>query len=344
MKKSKFLQRTLGIAALSAMIPAFNSFAQKAEVSSKTGKGLYEIVHNTSNGSLYVAAAGSRGEKNAWLYKLDGKSLAATDSINLSEAPGYGLGINNKTQTVYTSNTRNNSVNAIDLKTGKVTIIAPPFEKSHTRELVIDEKLNKIYVSDVGKPSKIWVIDGNTNTLEKVIENTGESTTGMALDSKKQLMYITNLGTNEVAVLDLKTEKVLRSFPSGAEGAVNIELDEKTNRLFVANQTTGAITVLDAASGELIKTIPTGEGALGIRYDPKNERIFVANRKAGTVTVIDSKNYEVLADLKTGTYPNTVAVDMKTGNAYVTNKAQSKRDDPSFVDPSGDIVTLITFE
>ncbi len=320
-----------------------DALAQSADVKSKVGKGLYEIVYNSGNDAVYVAAAGSRGQNNAWIYKLDSKTLQPIDSINVSEAPGYGLGVNNKTQTLYTSNTRNNSVNAVNLKTGEVKTIVPAFEKSHTRELVVDEKANKVYVSDVGKPSRIWVIDGNSNTLEKVIENTGESTTGMALDSKKQLLYVTNLGTNEVATIDLKTDKIVKTFPSGAEGAVNIELDEKTNRLFVANQTSGVLTVLDAETGNLLKSIPTGEGALGVRFDAKNERVFVANRKAGTVSVISSKTLEKITDLATGTFPNTVAVDPKSGNAFVANKAQSKRDDPSFVDANGDVVTLISF-
>lgn len=344
MKKSKLIRHSFALIGLMAMGPMGATFGQEVGNSAKIGKGLYEIVYSSSGNAVYVAAAGSRGGNNAQIYKLDPVTLQAIDSIALTENPGYGLGINDKTQTLYTSNTRNNSVNAIDLKTGEVKTIVPTFEKSHTRELIIDEKSNKIYVSDVGKPSKIWVIDGKTNTLEKVIENTGQSTTGLALDSKNNLIYLTNLGTSEVAVLDLKTEEIIRSFPSGAEGAVNIEFDAKTNRLFVANQTTGAITVLNANSGELLKTIPTGEGALGVRFDPKHERIFVANRKAGTVTVLDSNSYEVLADLNTGTYPNTVAVNPKTGTAYVTNKAQSKRDDPSFVDAKGDVVTLISFE
>lgn len=343
MQTTSFLRKAVALTTLWVLYQGPDTFAQKAAVTAKAGKGLYEIVYSDKGNAVYVAAAGSRGQNNAWIYKLDPKSLSILDSVNVSEAPGYGLGINDKTQTLYTSNTRANSVHAIDLKTGNIKTITPEFERSHTRELIIDDKANKVYVSDVGKESRIWVIDGKTNTLERVIENTGASTTGMALDSKAQQIYLTNLGSNEIAVLDLKTDKIVRSFPSGAEGAINLDRCEKTDRLFVANQKSGVVTVLDAKSGELLKTITTGEGALGIRFDPKNGRIFVANRQAGTVTVIDAKNYEIIADIKTGTYPNTVAVDPKTGNAYVTNKAASKRDDPSFVDENGDTITLISF-
>lgn len=343
MLKTNFTRQIVALATLGTLTIGADTFAQRAELSAKTGTGLYEVVYSNKGNAVYVAAAGSSGGNNAFVYKLDPKTLDILDKIALSEAPGYGLGINDKTQTLYTSNTRNNSVNVIDLKTGTVKTIIPEFERSHTRELVIDEKTNKVYVSDVGKESRIWVIDGKTNTLERVIENTGASSTGIALDPKAQHLYITNLGNDEIAVLDLKTDKIIKTFPAGAEGSINLVLDEKTNRLFVANQKSGVVTVLDAKSGQLLKTIPTGEGALGIRLDPKSNRVFVANRQAGTVTVIDSKSYAAIADLKTGTHPNTVAVDIKTGSAYVTNKAERKKDDPSFVDPNGDTVTLISF-
>ena len=344
MLKTNFTRKIAALAILGALTIGTDIFAQRAELTAKTGTGLYEIVYSNKGKAVYVAAAGNRGENNAFVYKLDPNTLDILDKIDLSEAPGYGLGINDKTQTLYTSNTRNNSVNAIDLKTGVVKTIVPEFERSHTRELVIDEKANKVYVSDVGKESRIWVIDGKTNTLEKVIENTGASSTGIALDAKAKHLYITNLGNDEIAVLDLKTEQIINTFPAGAEGAINLVLDNKTDRLFVANQKSGVVTVLNAKSGQLLKTIPTGAGALGIRLDPKSNRVFVANRQAGTVTVIDAKNLEVVADIETGTHPNTVAVDVKTGYAYVTNKAERKRDDPSFVDPNGDTVTLISFD
>lgn len=340
---SNLNRKVLALAALGSLAMVTDGLTQTAAVTEKVGKGLYEIVYSEKGQAVYVAAAGSRGDNVAKIYKLDPKTLKKLDSVDVSEYPGYGLGLNDKTQTLYTSNTRNNSVNAINLKTGEVKVILPEFDKSHTRELVVDENANKIYVSDVGKESKIWVIDGKTNTIEKIIENTGLSTTGIALDKKGKTLYLTNLGSNEVAVLDLATEKIIRSFPSGGEGAINLVLDEKNNRLFVANQKSGVVTVLDAVSGELLKTIPTGEGALGIRLDPKNKRVFVANRQAGTVTVFDSSNYDIIDQIATGTHPNTVAINEKTGHAYVTNKAASKRDDPSFVDANGDTVTLITF-
>lgn len=337
-------QKMMGLAVLAVALTGTTSIAQTLNKSVKVGKGLYEIVYSEKANAVYVAGVGARGQvAGAKVYKLDPKTLDVKDSIDVSAAPAYGLGLNDKTQILYTSNTRNNSVHAIDLKTGKIlATISNGKEKSHTREVVVDEAANLIYVSDVGEASSIWVIDGKTNKFSHLIENTGKSTTGMALDAKNQQIYVTNMGTNEIAVIDLKTRKVSRSFPAGGESPTNLALDTKTNRLFVANQKTGDLTVLDAVKGTVLSTVKTGAGALGVSFNPVKNTVYVANRQGGSVTVVDAANYTVLADIKGGgTYPNTVTIDKKTGAAYVSNKAAGKRDDPAFVDPSGDTISMI---
>lgn len=320
-----------------ATLAMTNATAQTVQKTTKVGKGIYELVYSEQNNALFVTSVGTKS-----IYKLDANSLVITDSIAVTDAPAFGIGINDKTQTLYTTNTRTNSVSAIDIKTGKViNTIAAPGGKAHTREVLVDEDANKIYITDVGGGSKIWVLDGKTNQLDRVIENTGKTTTGIAFDKKSQKIYVTNMGSNQIGIVDIKQNKLVDSIPTGGEGSTNLVLDAKTGRLFVANQKSADVSVIDIKSKKVLQTIKTGAGALGITLDPVKNKVYVANRQSGTVTVIDANSYKVIADLKTGTYPNTVVVNKKTGNAYVTNKAQSKRDDPSFKDDNGDTVSLI---
>ena len=326
------------------LLTAGAAHAQTTLKNQKVGDGIYELVYSESDNSVYVASAGSR-DVPGHLYRLDATTLTVKDSIAVTGNSPYGLTINPKTSTAYSSNTRSNSVTAFDLKNKKVAgIIQPAFDKSHTRELVADEKNNKIYVSDVGGGSKIWVIDGKKNTLEKVIENTGKSTTGLAVDADQQKLYATNMGTNSVVVIDLKTSAVVDSFATGGESSINLVLDKAKGRLFVANQKSNNVTVIDLKTKQVIKTIPAGEGTLGIAFDEKRNRVYTANRQSGTVTVINAENYDVIDNIKTGgTYPNTVTINKKDGSIYVTNKGQRKRDQPDFKDANGDVVTHIKF-
>lgn len=326
--------------------------AQKLDKTAKIGAGLYEIVYSEQDKSVYVAGTGRRGETgSAKIYKLDPETLEVKGSSDVSSAPAYGLGINNKTGTLYTSNTRNNSVHAIDIKSGKIlATITNGKDTSHTREVVVDETNNKIYVSNM---TDVWVIDGKTNKFSHLIEGLGEGVTGLGIDRAKQILYVTNMGNDttpgKVTTYDLKAKKVIKSFESGGKSAINLVHDAKGKRLFVANQGDGVVTVFDE-NGKLLQTIKTGAGALGINYNPAKDLIYVANRQAGTTSVIDGKTYKVIADLKTGTHPQTIAIDSKSGKVYVTNKAQGRRrpqagetpsNEPPAEDPNGDVVNII---
>lgn len=327
-----------------ALLIAGAASAQKVS-NQKVGNGIYELVYNEADNSVYVASVGSRTNPGGFLYQLDGSTLALKDSIALTDTPPFGLGLNKKTQTVYSTNTRTNSVSAVDIKNKKVlATIKPDAEKSHTREAVADETTNKIYISDVGRPSKIWVIDGKTQTLEKTIENTGVSTTGMVIDEAAQKLYATNMGTNKIIVVDLKSATVVDSFATGGDASINLAFDKTNNRLFVVSQKSNDVSVIDLKTKSVVKTLAAGKGALGIAFDEKRNRLYTANRGDGTVTVIDTKALTVLDNIKTGgTFPNTVVVNKNDGSIYVTNKGQGKRDEPSYVDPNGDVVSHIKF-
>lgn len=320
--------------------------AQVVKKKLKPGNSLYEIAYNGKNNSVYVAT--TRGNSNQpVIYRLDATDLAVKDSILLGDAAAFGLGINEKTQILYTSNTRANSVSAIDLKTNKViATIENGKEKAHTRQVLVDDMNNIVYVSDVG--GGIWVIDGKTNTYDRQIEDAGLSITGLALDRKKGKLFALNNKSGKVYAYDLKSKLVVDSFATGGERAINLAFDTKGNHLFVSHQGSGNVTVLDADKGTVLNTIPTGEGALGITYSPEKNFVYVANRGAGTVSIIDAANYHIVSDVKSGSLPNTVAVGKK-GNAYVTNRAQGAgRPKPGEIpkpsnDPEGDIVTLIGF-
>jgi YVTN family beta-propeller protein len=339
--------RVLAVAAILVLASHAGVAQGKSQVakSAKVHDGVYEIVVSQTSGNVYVAAIGKRGENTGSVLTLDPDTLAVKSKVDVSAQAAFGLAINDKTQMLYTSNTRAGNVSAIDLKTGKtVAVIGDPAEpKAHTFKVLADEVNNLVYVSIASKAGKIWVIDGKTNTLAQVIEKTGVTTVGMAIDPNTGKLYAANLGANEIAEIDPKTRQVLRRFPAGGERPTQMVIDGKTSRLFVTNQGSGDISVLDTRTGNLIRTVKTGAGALGIGFNPSNNRVYVANRQAGTVSVVNAETYAVEASLAAGSLPNTVAINPKTNATYVTNKAKSgPRDAPPVDDPSGDTVTLIT--
>lgn len=347
------LAMILGAALALAAAPA-SAAAPVIEKSVKPAAGLYEIVASPSTGTVYVAGTGAPGAR---IVALDAATLQTKSSIDVSAAPLFGLGLNEKTQTLYGTATRTGVVSAIDLASGKVVASIRHGEGAHVREAIVDEAANRVYVSIVAgrgpvqqgatpEPSSVWVIDGRTNTLADVIPVEAAALTGIALDAQAQRLYGTAMGSNEIVVVDLAQKKLVQRWSAGGEGPTNLVLDPATQRLFVANQQTGTLTVLDARDGRLLKSVQTGDGALSVAFHPGRQQVYVANRQAGTLTVVDAKSYEVIANLPTGTLPQTIAIDSKTGLVYVTNKARGRprnapADAPAAEDPAGDTVTLI---
>lgn len=193
------------------------------------------------------------------------QDAAAEGSIDVSTSPLYGLAINQTTQTLYGTDTRNGSVSAVDLATGKVVGTVKVGEKAHVRQVAVDEGANKVYVTVVGAmrgsdtPSAIWVIDGKSNTLDRVIAVPGISLTGLALDPANKRIFSTGMSSNDVIVLDSDSGAVKARWPSGGENAINVAYDGTAQRLFVANQGNGVLGVINARDGSLIKAVPTGK-------------------------------------------------------------------------------------
>src|SRR5690606_464790 len=130
--------------------------------------------------------------------------------------PGFGVAINNRTHTLYTSNTRAGNMSAVDLQTGTIKTIALPGAEGvpHLYRVVVDEANNRVYATAADTPGSIWVVNGATNTVERVIENVGARPTGLVLDAEANRLYASNIDDNEIAVIDLTTYQVVSKIPT----------------------------------------------------------------------------------------------------------------------------------
>lgn len=293
--------------------------------SAKPGVGLYELVFSAPMNRVYVAAAGSRGATETFIYALDPATLETKETIALGADPVFGLGINNRTRTLYGTQTRDGSLAVIDLTSGKVVAKLAKGEKAHVREVVVDEAANRAYVTITGRrdsSSSVWIVDGARNEIVGTIDDLPGAVTGISLDAKGGRLFLSAMEDNLVHVVDIASKKVT-TFPSGGEGAINLLYDASGDQVFVAHQGSGEVVALDAKDGKVIKTIPTGAGALSLAIDPSRSILYVTNRQAGFTSLVDTKTLEPIANVVTGSMPQTVTVDAATGNAYVSNKLKT---------------------
>ncbi|MCG8468287.1 MAG: hypothetical protein MJB57_08765, partial [Gemmatimonadetes bacterium] len=189
--RSRFGRSAVPLITLAVGALAFAGFAVAKAVDSdpvvqrqvKVHAGLYELGTNTQDGTVWVAAVGSRLVEGARVVQLDGQTLEEKQSIDMDDAPGFGLAVNSRTGMLYTSNTRVGNMSAVNLETGEITIISDPDAEGepHLYQVVADEENNMIYATVAQDPGQVWVVDGSTNTLDRVIETGGARPTGIVV-------------------------------------------------------------------------------------------------------------------------------------------------------------------
>ncbi|WP_145011767.1 ATP-binding protein [Pseudomonas oryzihabitans] len=301
--------------------------------------GLYQVDISAKTGALFVTSAVGRPPvKVSQLLKLDPKDLSITRQITPAAAPGadagvfavYGVGVDDRNGTVWTTNTRQNTVAVYRQRDlGLVKQFAPGIVP-HAHTVVVDEKLDRAFASAAMTPD-IVSFDAKTPAVRKHISIEsgvrGEqfAVVGMHLDPALHKLYAVSLKTNEAAVIDAKTEQVEKVFPiQGAKTPMGVAHDPQTDRLFITAQGSDNLLIVDAKTGQTLHNVTTGAGAMNVVFDPLKRLAYVTNRGAGTLTVVDPDG-NIKANLELGTFPNHAVVDGK-GVVYAVNKAKGQDD------------------
>jgi DNA-binding beta-propeller fold protein YncE len=315
--------------------------------SEKLSPGLYQLgISEKSNAVFVTSAVGRPPVKTSEILKLDPETLKVVARGKPADAKDggvhavYGLGVDDAKGTVWVTNTRQNTVAVYKQSDLSLVKQFEPGLAQHARDVKIDEKNGKAYVSQVGEP-EVAVFD--TNTLEKLpsvkIESKvrGEkfSPASIDFDPASGKVFVISLSTNEVAIIDSVAGKVDKVLPvKGGLSTIGIAYDAADDRIFVAGQGSDNLLILDGKTGETLHNVAVGAGSLNVTFEPVKKHAYVSSRDAGTVTVVDA-NGKIVANLPVAPFANHVVADGK-GGVYAVNKSMNPDD------PNGDRVTLIT--
>ncbi|MFT4149260.1 MAG: YncE family protein [Paracoccaceae bacterium] len=353
---------------ISPLIPVqgAENFTVKSE---PVSPGLYQVAYSAASDAVFVASAVGRPPvKQSKLLKLNPETLEILAEITPAEAPMpprpegappapgnapagappapgggqggpqgpgvyavYGVAVDDANGTVWATNTRQNTVAVY--KQSDLSLIKQfePGSVTHSRDVVVDAKNGRAYVSSVGGPG-IAVFD--TKSLEKLdaikIQSgvRGEEFSAMALDldAAAGKLVTVSMTTNEAAVIDLASGEVKVLPLAAARGASGIAYDAKDDLLFVASQQSDNLLIVKADTGETVADVEVGAGPLNVAFEPVNRLAYVANRGSGTITVVDTAG-KIVANLDAGTLPNQLRADGK-GDVFAVNKSRGE-DDPN---------------
>ncbi|HEU4597468.1 MAG TPA: YncE family protein [Pyrinomonadaceae bacterium] len=175
-----------------------------------------------------------------------------------------------------------------------------------------DVDLNTYYILALNPEPNISVIDpllgfGGSKLLTLVmLKSPGED---WALTGDRTKLFVSMPQSNQVAVVDTTTWKVIANLDAGAKPTrLALQPDEKY--LWVGNDGIGmqaGVTVIDVSTLKVAATISTGTGHKEIAFGGDNKFAFVTNREDGTLSVVDVPTLKKLKDVKTGAQASALA-------------------------------------
>ena len=309
---------------------------QAEDLNQAVGKGVYELAVSPKDNALFVATAQNSSGNGGTVFRLDPATLAVQQSIN-TDLKSFGAAINPQTNVLYIGNTVNGSVTAIDASSGKVlnTLVLDSRKRSETvrplqpRQVAVDAKTNRVYITGLGPQSVVWVVDGSTLKLVSTIPNTGKMGTGLAVDSDAQKVYVTN-GDGELVTINARTNAIEKKQKIDGDKEhffLNIALDTRGQRAFLTDSKQAQVLVVDLRDQQVIQRIDVPE-SLAVLFNGERDELYVTHRKAGEVSIIDASSYKVKRTVKTPALPNSLALSADGKVLYVSVKQPGSRKAP----------------
>jgi DNA-binding beta-propeller fold protein YncE len=143
---------------------------------------------------------------------------------------------------------------------------------------------------------------------------------GILVDAAGRRIYITIPKTSEVAVIDAKSNQIIKSWlVSEAQRTVTLALDAVNGRLFVGARTPGHVIVYDIASFNKVADFPSVGLMDGMFFDAGRRRLYVSGGE-GFVEVFqqrDPDHYDSLAKIPTGPIARTSLFVPELNRYYV---------------------------
>src|SRR3954451_11326861 len=265
-------------------------------------------------GTDYVAVEAATGRvfvsRSTHMMVVEG----ATGKVlgDIPNTPGvHGAGIATKAGHLFTTNSGDQTVSMLDLKT--LAVVKQIKVGAGLDGIMYDEPDDKIILTNHSRPiGTLTALDPASGDIVATVELEDTAPEGAAADGKGHL-FVNNEGKNTIQVIDVKTWKATESWPlAPCEGPTGIAYDKASNRIFSGCNKTSV--VVNATTGKVVATIPNGTRVDALGWDDSKKLIYIPNGGEGNVTIVhqDSPDkYSVVATVLTFVGAKTITVDPK---------------------------------
>jgi DNA-binding beta-propeller fold protein YncE len=149
---------------------------------------------------------------------------------------------------------------------------------------------------------------------------------GLALDEKRQQLYVACKDSTALFILDLQGKKVKKTIPLGAQAYASV-LAKNGNQLYVSLWGAAEVLLIDLTAEKIQLRIKVGLHPTEIVESTDGKRLFVACADDNSVAVIDlaqlkvheTLNAALFPDAPTGSGSTSLALDDQDKKLYVAN-------------------------
>lgn len=304
------------------------------------GHGVYELAFVKKDNALYAASTPSfdKSEKEGVVFQLAADSLQIDKRIPITRGT-FAVALDEDNHLLYLGNAMDGSVTVMDIRSGKelrtlqLSDDAIPDKKAHVREVVLDKKHHRLYVSGIGEKDTglLWVVDTQKQQLIKTLDKM--EPVGFAVDEAGDKVYAVT-GKGEIMTLDGKSSELLSKVKVDPADTnhyfLNIALNASKGLGYIVDTHTRDVLVVQLDSGKLLHRIFT-PNSIAVVYNAIRNEIYVTHRNARQVSIIDAGDYHIKHTIDTLAMPNSMVLSPDATTLYVSVKQDGKSDQNDYV-------------
>jgi YVTN family beta-propeller protein len=137
----------------------------------------------------------------------------------------------------------------------------------------------------------------------------------LAIDLKRQRLFVAELGNDSLGVIDIAAGKVLRTI-AGLKEPQGVAYEPSTDTVYAANAGDGSVWVLRGEDLSLVGRIDLGDDADNVRIDGARNGVLVGYGK-GALAVIDPSSRTEATDIRLKAHPKGFQIDESGMRAFV---------------------------
>ena len=137
----------------------------------------------------------------------------------------------------------------------------------------------------------------------------------MAVDLKRQRLFVAELGNDSVGVVDLAGRTLIRTI-AGLGEPQGVGYEPTTDTLFVANARDGSVQLFDGDDYKVTGRIELGNDADNIRMDATTKRVVVGYGGGG-LAILDPQTRSKVGDIPLKAHPESFQIEPDSERIFV---------------------------